>query len=184
MIPKENSIAIQSKELFAEALVDLLRTKPYHKINITELAQKADLDRRTFYRNFNFKDDILAYRIKGIIEEFQESIHQQKHLDAYIIAKTYFAVCSHHVDFLTLLSEQGLMIHLLSAFDQVLPSLTEKYVRRAVDESEDDFAYVLSFYAGGFWHLSNKWLQEGIQKTPDQLAALVPIVMKRLIMDI
>ena len=69
---------------------------------------------------------------------------------------------------------------MLYAFESILPLLTEPYVTRTYDQSVDDFDYVLSFYAGGFWHLSNQWLKKGMQKTPEQLAKLVPIVMKRL----
>ncbi len=178
---QENPIALQSKNWLADALTELLKLKPYHTITITALASKAGLDRRTFYRHFTSKEDILLYRISQMIDEFKREILSKKDtLNAFVIAKTYFEVCSCYAEFLKILNQQGLMAHVLYAFESILPLLTEPYVTRTYDQSVDDFDYVLSFYAGGFWHLSNQWLKKGMQKTPEQLAKLVPIVMKRL----
>ncbi len=57
--PSNNPSAIRSQEWLVEALLFLLEEKPYHKISIKEIAEKADLDRSTFYRHFDSKQALL-----------------------------------------------------------------------------------------------------------------------------
>jgi len=47
-----NPIAIQSREWLTNALLVLMEEKEFKNISITEIATKADLSRRTFYRIF------------------------------------------------------------------------------------------------------------------------------------
>ena len=44
--------------------------KEYDKITVTEICRIADLDRRTFYRNFNSKNDVLEEYIRLLGEEY------------------------------------------------------------------------------------------------------------------
>lgn len=58
-----NPVAIQSQKWLVTALLDLMKEKPYNKITIKEIAEKADLDRSTFYRNINSKEAVLYDKI-------------------------------------------------------------------------------------------------------------------------
>ena len=44
-----------SREWIADAFYSLLQKKDYDSITVSEIAQKADLSRRTFYRAFDSK---------------------------------------------------------------------------------------------------------------------------------
>ncbi|MDD5935797.1 MAG: TetR/AcrR family transcriptional regulator [Clostridiales bacterium] len=52
-------IAEQSKQKFVEALVTVMKQYDYKCITVTQIAQEADLSRKTFYRLFTDKDEIL-----------------------------------------------------------------------------------------------------------------------------
>jgi len=58
-----NPIAIQSREWLTNALLVLMEEKEFKNISITEIATKADLSRRTFYRIFETKEDMYTTRI-------------------------------------------------------------------------------------------------------------------------
>lgn len=53
----DRSIARQKR--IANALCALMQEKHYHDINITEICDRAEVPRRSFYRYFADKDDIL-----------------------------------------------------------------------------------------------------------------------------
>ena len=55
-----------------EALLALLKEKDYQDISITELCEKADVTRTSFYRNFKSKDDILFKRVRAVTNAFLE----------------------------------------------------------------------------------------------------------------
>ena len=61
---KENPVAVQSKQMLLNALLELMEKKAYSSISIKELAECAGLDRKTFYRNFDSKEEVLYLRLQ------------------------------------------------------------------------------------------------------------------------
>ena len=68
---KENN---QTKRRIIESLYELLDKKNYHDITITRIVDKAELGRRTFYRYFNSKDEVIEYSTNLLMNEFADTI--------------------------------------------------------------------------------------------------------------
>ena len=82
MSEKLNRQTLRSRKMLSAALLELLNEKPLAKISISEITEKADLSRSTFYTNFESKeelldcyiDDIVTAVFNGIlIEDFSDS---------------------------------------------------------------------------------------------------------------
>ncbi|MCR5506159.1 MAG: TetR/AcrR family transcriptional regulator [Bacilli bacterium] len=58
------------KEKLSDAYLDLLKSKPYIEITVSELCSKADVSRISFYRNFKSFDDILNFTIDRIYARY------------------------------------------------------------------------------------------------------------------
>jgi AcrR family transcriptional regulator len=58
--------AVRSKTMIRQAFLELLQEKPYEKITVTDIAQRADLNRSTFYAH--------DPDVQGLIEEIEEEI--------------------------------------------------------------------------------------------------------------
>ncbi len=56
---KESRKTLLTKKVFREVLLELLQTKPLSKITITEICEKADLNRSTFYAHYVEVGDLL-----------------------------------------------------------------------------------------------------------------------------
>ena len=63
MEKSNNPISIRSRQMITNALMQLLKEKPYEEITVTDIAERSQLVRKTFYRNFSGKDEICAYCI-------------------------------------------------------------------------------------------------------------------------
>ena len=61
----------QSREWIAEAFFNLLKKKKYESITVSEIVKKADLSRRTFYRVFENKYDIIKYMLEKIMPDWK-----------------------------------------------------------------------------------------------------------------
>ena len=57
LIKEEN----QTRRWIIEALLELLKHKDYHDITVSQIVDKAKLGRRTFYRYFKTKDEVIEY---------------------------------------------------------------------------------------------------------------------------
>lgn len=173
-----NPIAIQSRNWIIEALLKLLAEKSYDKITITEIASEAQLGRRTFYRNFNSKEEVLDMYIQSLVSEYINLLKEVELLTIHNVAKVYFTFWRRHLDFLILMDKNNLLHLLLQRYNQHLPMI-HKEVNEDRKEVFDGrmLEYVLSFTAGGFWNMLVKWIQEGAKETPEDMAGLIGTIL-------
>lgn len=178
-IYKVNPISLQSKEWIIESLLKLLWEKPYSKITITEITSVAQLARRTFYRNFDSKDDILDMYIKKLFSEYVDLLKQEKIINVMNVGKVYFNFWNNHLDFLILMEKNDLLYMLLQRFSEYLPEIHKKIIGNKEDyEDNNTLEYVLAFSAGGFWNMIIKWVHDGAKKTPNEMAEFINIILK------
>lgn len=184
MLERENPIAIRSKTWIASALVELMKEKPFNKITIQEIAKKADLDRRTFYRNFESKEDILSYYILQLSSEYSEALKEEKTLSIPISLRIFCEVAYRHKDLIQLLIENNLSVLLLDVFDEILPSIHEmvqnKFSKSIEQKDAANIEYVFAYNAGGFWNILNKWFREDNNLTPSQIADIVAMLIENM----
>ena len=62
IMPKTEKSALQQQR-FAATLLDLSQTRSFEDIAVTELCQKSGMTRRTFYRLYTCKEDILIWLV-------------------------------------------------------------------------------------------------------------------------
>ena len=68
---------IRTKTALTKALFELLGEKEFSKISVTELAQRADVDRKTFYLHYHGVEEILEEFYEDAIQRLQEEMRQQ-----------------------------------------------------------------------------------------------------------
>ena len=69
---KERSPHPTAADYIYEALVELMKQKPYHEITITDITKKAGVSRMAYYRNYKDKDDILIEHFREILARTKE----------------------------------------------------------------------------------------------------------------
>ena len=69
---KKDKRSIQSSKWIYEALKELIQDKEYSKITVTDIVNKANLGRTTFYRNFETIDDVLKMKCEDKFSEFRK----------------------------------------------------------------------------------------------------------------
>ena len=93
---KENN---QTKKRIIEALYELLDKKDYHDITISRIVDKAALGRRTFYRYFKSKDEVIEYSTNLLMKEFADIIvlnhaeTQDSIIESYTVKPTKNRTC-------------------------------------------------------------------------------------------
>lgn len=171
-----NPIAEQSRMWIIKALLRLMECKPYADITIAELSNEAQLARRTFYRNFTSKDEVLSLYIYSILKEYEILLSNQTELSMSTIANVFFNFWSKHSDFLKLLESNKMIPFLLQKFDECVFSIYTKFkmgVQKQFVGQEEALVYCLTFSIGGFFNILTKWIKDGMQLSPDEIAAMV-----------
>ncbi|MFB6466408.1 TetR/AcrR family transcriptional regulator [Cytobacillus sp. Hz8] len=170
---KGNQKSDQSKAWMEEALLKLMETEVYENITIQEITDNAGLSRRTFYRNYASKDEIIEGVFLRIWKEYETNVKKNHDFSLPSIAKTLFSVMVKHLDFLIVINRHHLLPMCLSKVDELLPPTFDEVKGSTMSFSKESISYALTFSTGGFMRLMIKWLNEGHEKSPDEISTII-----------
>lgn len=66
-----------TKKVIRKAFQEILMEKEFEKITITEIAQRADINRGTFYKYYKDTADLLEEIEKEIVEQIADNLQQE-----------------------------------------------------------------------------------------------------------
>jgi AcrR family transcriptional regulator len=170
---KGNPKSDQSKLWMEDALLKLMQTENYREITIQEITDNAGLSRRTFYRNYFSKDEILEGYFYKIWLEYESLVRKQTDLNLPNIARIFFAVMQEHFNFLSLINRHHLLPLFLSKVDELLPSTFDELKGEKMPFPKESTQYALIFSTGGFMRILIRWMNDSGQKPPEEMAAVV-----------
>ena len=174
-----NPLALRSQEWLANALLSLMEEKKFQEISIKEIAERADLSRRTFYRVFETKEDPLIWHLNALYEEFLTLLRQQKCRQFQEVLALYLSFWYQHAHLFALLKRSELLPFILNQYLRVFPDVF-KIVKGdyPLSQHTDALAYAMAFSAGGLLSVLVKWGDEGMKKTPDEILEMVNIMIQ------
>lgn len=164
-------IAEQSRQWFWEAFLELLQEKNYQKITIAEIAQRADLDRRTFYRSFRGKEGLIKWYFQKMLDQYHEVLYQQEQPLPLKIGLTLFLnFWLERHDTIQLLIQNKLTFHFLEIWTKEAVEnyhlFTESW---RTNGSETEITYIETFITGGLWEIINVWLAKDQPEDPQKI---------------
>ena len=66
-----------TKKVIRKAFQEILMEKEFEKITITEIAQRADINRGTFYKYYKDTADLLEEIEKEIVEQIADNLNKK-----------------------------------------------------------------------------------------------------------
>lgn len=177
MTIKENN---QSKKWIIEAFFELLKTKDYHDITVSNIVDKAGLGRRTFYRHFESKDDVIKYTMKLLMSDFAYAIKKNHANTQEEIIKSFFEFWEDDIDILLLYKKT----HLLYYFEDHLlayiysAALESGHIPHQLSQDEavlyyEKYKYEFAVKLGGLWKATLLWCSETPRKTPAEISKVI-----------
>ena len=166
MNESRNPSAIRSRQEITDALLSLMEKHPYSEISVKQIVLESGLVRKTFYRNFSSKDDVLNAYINQAIMEYVEALLEQPEDPLAVI----FRFCEKNRKMLELLCKNRLLHILLIRLNEEIPKLSAN-----ADMSRNPFArlmegmepdYLIAFNIGAIWNVIFRWVERGM---PDPL---------------
>ena len=156
-------IAEESKQKFTSALLCLIKDWQYSEITVTQLAQEAKLSRKTFYRLFNDKDDILTLFFDRLFNEFFAEIKDKNVKRYWELVQLYFDFWGSRREILLLLGKNNLLPRM---FEYVYRNAERIFVAVRTSEKAEGFArslpYLLAYSVGGMHSMLIKWVESGM----------------------
>lgn len=162
---KNRQINQVTRESLSIALIYLMNEKPFEKITITELVDRAGVSRTAFYRNYESKEDLLSEIGKSLTNRISElrglNRNREFSYDWYL---DLFRTIKEHKESYSLFINANLTVKMLfdrnTLVDVVFPS------------SERAERYRLIAEEGAMQNVINTWFSEGMKESPEEMAEL------------
>lgn len=167
MNPTQNPSALRSKKVITESLLLLMKKYPYAEITVKQILLETDISRKTFYRNFLSKDDVLNSFINTILQDYVNAIQQQQ--QKYSLLQTLdviFDFCEKNREILFILRDNRLLYLLLEKLNALILNEHNRYISESQEnhlESQLLTEYIIYFNIGGIWNLIVRWIENNMR---------------------
>lgn len=176
--------AIRSRKLIKSALADLLQVKPLDKITVTDVANRAGINRGTFYAHYrdipDVIDNLIQETFSKITDALEESTGDVDQLPSILMARIQM-IMEEDLDFYDKVMHSG--VHQLIQY-RLTETLLEYLLDREGAFSNMDhgqFVTMIRFCAGGLGALYHDWFSGKIPMTLDQLSQCAEHMMQGML---
>lgn len=153
-------IAEQSKKKIVNALLVVMQQYDYKEITITQLAQEAKLSRKTFYRLFKDKEDVLSYLFENLYIECFEQIKSQPTQGYWDIVQCYFDFWEKNKSVLNIFKQSILLPVLFDGAYKYSFSIFEYgHSKEEAEQFSMHLPYLLAYSLGGMHSMLLKWVE-------------------------
>ena len=165
-----NKRELSVAQYITNSLFELMKVKPYNDISITEITDKAKVNRVSFYRNFTSKEDIIDKWIKSTTQKFlsKSDINYQK--DSTL---DYFTKLFTHLE---KYKTEAMLIYKANLFNLLKNEFNNNLINLHKKEYSNYKSY---FLAGGIFNVYYFWLINGCKETPHQVAEKLVDLMSK-----
>lgn len=168
----------RTKSALTKALFEMLGEKEFSKISITELAQRADVDRKTFYLHYQSPSEILEEFYAEQLCKLESAIRREDVFGQTVDIPGFFRVLN------SVINENMELYRLLakgptySSFETKLQELmrrevAEQLTRRAEHIQPQEAHLYGVFFASAVLAVYREWLKGELQVEEDRLAQMV-----------
>ena len=173
-----NPSAVESQKRIIEALIDLMQVKNIKDISISEIAENAEVVRRTFYRNFSSKEDVLDAYFDIVFAETTKAINKLgDKINCLMSVREIIRICYKHQNFFVALKNSDMLGYMQNKWNTALPVLHDIFLNRLTNfpeiKDKQTLDYLLTFNVGGTFNIIIKWINDGMKLSPDELADII-----------
>ena len=171
----------------SDALLDLLKTKPFEYITISEICKKAGVNRSTFYLHYENTADLLAETWQRLLDDFLsyfmvDTVALTAHFadcegkelnfitEEYLHPYLSYIRDNRHV-FATILKHAN-SFHFDAVFQRLFQHVFDPILHRFGYPAEER-KYVMMFYLSGINALVLEWLKDGCRKSIEEVSHII-----------
>ena len=169
--------ARRTRRWLQEALVALMREKPFRDIQVTSVCDRAEVSRAAFYLHFRSKEELLFSHVDSVFEAFHTELAGEVaagRVDLRRFTTLLFEYWERYAPSLRLVIEadqqQALLERLRGHVEATMATLA---ARDRVEVDPRLHGYVVDFVAGGAYLLLTRWITSGMPTPADEMGELL-----------
>ena len=162
-----------TKRLLKESLIELMKEKSIHSINIKEICEGADINRSTFYRHYETQYDLYDDIIEDIavqIECIYKECAEQGFNTVVFLTKIFEYIEDNRDIFLVILSDKGNV-----SMGEAYIRITDRFINR--EHISELGSYIVQFISAGMTSILWTWLNKEERRSAKDVAMLFHTIM-------
>jgi hypothetical protein len=148
--------------------------KPYDKITVSDIVEKAGIARQTFYRNFNDKNEVIS-EYAGSTDDLSgiEQSGDSKKQYQIVLTFNYNYTIKHRKELKKILSTPGIEGHILRGIQKIPPDLLKPLKKSLSKEEYKICRYKLCYQITGCRRVFLDWFLEDMPLPVDNLFFMI-----------
>ena len=176
--PKNDRRIIRTRKMLWEALIALIEEKDYSEITIQDIADRANVNRVTFYLHYRDKQDLLEKSVEVIFEELNSKVSPltgenfRFDIPPEGMTLVYQYIAENAKFYRIILGKNGIPF-LVDRFRKYLAELTiQRFQLITMEESKGriPLEIVAQYAAGSIIGLINWWLENDMPISPEEFS--------------
>lgn len=170
----------QSRLWIINSLLELIERKDYSSITIQMIVDRAMLGRRTFYRYFKTKDDVVKYITELLMDQFANCIIKRGISGMSDVVISYFEFWEQYVSILLALKKAHLLYFIEDNLSELIANVAKKVKHIPENLSSEQLAahyenykYEFTIKLAGIWKSTLLWCEESPRKSPEEMSKII-----------
>lgn len=183
MAKAEYRSAIRSRQLIKVALADLLQEKPLDKITVTDIVNRAQINRGTFYAHYADIPDVIQHLIQQAFSSIQVALAQPQQLAdiPQVLLKQVQAFLEEDLDFYRKVLSSSVSVLMQ---EQLVETVLEYLLQHEEDYpigNHEQYVFLIRFCAGGLSNLYREWFAGKLPLSLDELTQRACAILSTVI---
>ena len=168
----------RTRRWLQEALLSLMKEKPFKEIQITEIADRAEVSRPAFYLHFRSKEELLLSHVDAVLEAFRTEFSNELAAGNFDLRKfsvLLFQYWEKNARILQMVIEAGTQQILLERLRGYFGSMMVEFAggRQFSKEDQQRIEYIVDFVAGGTYMLLTSWVTNAMPYSAEEMGNLL-----------
>ena len=168
MSEKQDRRSQRTRHLLSAALVELIREKDYSSISVSDIIERANVGRSTFYAHYRDKDDLFVGELDRVIELLGQRIPGQEEMPFFPSLGLFRHVGEEVALYKALLWTPGIDL-LIKHLQKSLSKRIEEGLIESGKEYNVPSPILARFIAGSFLTLLQWWLENKMTYSPEEI---------------
>lgn len=182
MDKKDDLRVIKTKKILYETLIELMKTKTFEEIKVSDICTKALINRSTFYAHYDDKYELLLEFINSLKEEFINELSKNKNIlntrEYYLeMIRLFLDHIENKKDIYNAIminNRNSIMMDILSsvANNEVIKKMESSNISTKVPAN-----IIAKFYLGGVLNLGIEWLRDTNKNSKEEIIRYLEILL-------
>lgn len=175
----------KSKKAMQQALLEWMEKKDFKSITITNIVQRADVNRGTFYKHYDYKEQLLEEIMDGITADLKEAFRKPYKSKAMVeipeLTASSVKIFEHvlkHERFYTLVIASNMLTGFQYKLVSILRSLVLEDLLQAEEDEGIDRKLQAGYHSHAIFGMIVEWVRGGFEYKPEYMAEQLLLILR------